>query len=260
MRAGMTPFPYRTLDEVVDGLSHWEARLQADGDRRAIFATLYGVVSAEIRERVETGAFGDNQWVRRYAVTFANFYRQALEDDEAGRSAAVPKAWRLAFEAARAGNGLVLQDLLLGVNAHVNNDLPLALTAVTIDPERQSRYDDHARVNGVLASVTDRASERIAALYAPGLPGLDACAGELDEMLSLFSLQVARESAWEAAVALANARSNGERALVTRLIGSRAAVLARVLRTPSLSPSLIAACRRLEAGINWAALIMARGQ
>src|SRR4051794_2611372 len=125
---------YRTLDDVVTGFSTLEEHFRDRGDRRAIFLTLYGIVSTEMRARVANGAFKDNVWVHRYAVAFANLYRQALEDYEANNRAAVPKAWRLCFDAAHAGTGLVLQDMFLGVNAHVNNDLPYALTAVSIDP------------------------------------------------------------------------------------------------------------------------------
>jgi hypothetical protein len=245
----MTPF--QTLDDVVAGLGVLEAEFRARQDRRCIFLTLYRIVSAEMRDRVAQRAFADNDWVHRYAVTFANYYREALEAYDEGRSSEVPKAWRLCFDAARSGRGLVLMDMLLGVNAHVNNDLPLALRSVGIDPGREARYQDHAAVNEVLGSVTERATTQLARLYAPGLTGMDDCAGQIDEMLSLFSLQVARESAWESAVALANARNTTERALVSRLIGSRAAVLARLLLTPSLSPLAMAACARLEGGTTW---------
>jgi hypothetical protein len=240
---------FQTLDDIVDGLAEREQRFRQAGDRRAVFATLYGIVSAEIRARIAAGAFIDNAWVHRYAVTFANFYRQALDDYDAGRP--VAKAWRLCFDAARGRQGLVLQDMLLGINAHVNNDLPQALHVVTIDPNRDARYRDHAAVNAVLGSVTELATTRLAALYAPGFTSLDECAGRLDEILSAFSLQVARESAWEGAVALANARVAAESTLVTTMIGARAGVVARLLLAPTADPILMTACRRLEAGPQW---------
>ena len=246
---------FTTLDDVVAGLGEWEQRFRQAGDRRAIFLTLYGIVSAEMRAKVGQRAFSDDEWVHRYAVAFANLYREALESYEAGRVTQVPKAWRLCFDAAKAATGLVLQDMFLGVNAHVNNDLPHALSAVSIDPDRSRRYRDHAAVNAVLGAVTERATERIAALYAPGLTSLDECAGQLDEMLSLFSLQIARESAWESAVSLANARDPFERSLVDTLIASRTAVMARLLLSPSLDPLFVATCRRLEQGPAWLTLL-----
>lgn len=249
--------PYTTLDDVVRGLGALEARFRDLGDRRCIFLSLYGVVSAEMQARVAAGSFADAAWVHRYAVAFANLYREALEAYDAGRMPDVPKAWRLCFDAARSGTGLVLQDVLLGVNAHVNNDLPLALERVRIDPDRASRRRDHDAVNAVLAAVTDRATRRLAALYAPGLTAMDDCAGEIDELLSAFSLEVARDSAWDAAVSLANARARVERDLTARLVSSRAAVVARLLLAPSRNGRLIAACRRLETGTSWLTLAAA---
>jgi hypothetical protein len=246
---------YQTLDDVISGLAAIEARFTQRGDRRAIFATLYGVISTAARENVGQHLFEDNAWVGRYAVVFANYYRRALERYEAGQMSDVPKAWRLCFDFACQGDGVVLQDLLLGVNAHVNNDLPLALNAVSIDPNRASRHRDHTAVNRVFGRVLERATEAIATLYAPGLETADDFGGQLDELASLFSIEVARESAWEAAVALANARSDAERRLTTTLVSARAAVVARLLRAPSLSPTFIAACRRLEQQQDWLALV-----
>jgi hypothetical protein len=247
--------PYRSLDDIVNGLTALEARYRAAGDRRAIFATLYLLVSTEMRERVERGAFEDNAWVRRYAIAFANLYRDAIVAYDTGNLEKVPKAWRLCFDLNKAGTGLVLTDMLLGVNAHVNHDLPYALHGISIEPDREKRYRDHSAVNAVLASVTEAATQRISALYAPGISGLDTLAHNLDEMLSGFSLDVGRESAWESAVSLANARATSERDRAMRLIGIRAAALARLLRAPSLDPRFIECCRRVEAGGAWVTLI-----
>ena len=252
---GDVPAAYTTLSQVVDAFAHLEQHFQQRNDRRAIFLSLYSVVTNEMRTRVAKGAFADNPWVERYAVAFANLYRVALEQYDAGNLGAVPKAWRLCFDAARAGSGLVLQDMFLGVNAHVNYDLPFALESISIDPDRRARYADHAAVNAVLASVAERATERITTLYAPGVEALDACAGQMDELLSLFSLQVARESAWESALALVNARSSVERRVAASLIGARSAVMARLLLAPTLSPVFTAACRRIEQSRTLPALL-----
>jgi hypothetical protein len=246
---------YATLDDVVADLTALESRFRARGDRRSVFVTLYLVVSKEMRDRVARQAFLDPAWVHRYAVSFASLYRAALDAYDERRTTAVPRAWRLCFDAAAAGGGLVLQHMLLGINAHVNNDLPLALERISIDPDRGRRRQDHDAVNAVLGAVTERATARLSALYAPGLAGLDDFAGELDEMLSQFSLDAARDSAWEAAVALANARDGLERALTSKAISSRAALLARLLLAPSKSRGFVVVCSRLEQGLDWPALL-----
>lgn len=250
----MRTTPYRTLDDVVESFTRQEALWRAQQDRRCIFLTLYGTVSVEMRARVAQRAFADAEWVHRYAVAFANIYREVVLAYDAGRLDEVPKAWQLCFDAARSGSTLVLQDVLLGVNAHVNQDLPYALTAISIDPDRAARYADHVAVNEVLRSMADPAVARISALYAPGLTDMADVAGDLDAVASQFAMEVARESAWESAVSLANARSLVERALVSRFVASRAAVMARLLLAPSRSPRVRQACERAEQGSAWLTL------
>ena len=251
---------YRTLDDVVAGFSSLEERFRAGKDRRSVFLTLYGVVSAEMRDRLASGAFADEVWVERYAVAFANLYREALDAYDAGRTAAVPRAWRRCFDTAAAGNNLVLQDVLLGVNAHVNNDLAFALDRVSLRPDRERRRHDHNAVNQVLTGVTQRATQRLASLYAPGIATMDEAAGDIDELVSRMSLDTARDSAWESACALADARGPVERGLAAARIASRASVLARLLLAPSRRPTLIATCRRLEEESNWLTLLHELGK
>src|SRR5262245_11250346 len=202
---------YRTLDDVVNGLAALEGQFTAAGDRRCVFATVYGMMSREMRRRIARGFFLDNAWVTRYLVAFANRYHQALVAAEAGEWARIPRSWRVAFDTARSGSALALQDLLLGINAHVNHDLALGLAEVGIDPDRAERHRDHTSVNQILEAITDVVQTRVCDAYAPGLASLDRAAGSLDELAANFSMVVARESAWETAVALANARDQLER-------------------------------------------------
>jgi hypothetical protein len=244
--------PFRTLDEVVESLGRLEQEFVSRRDRRAVFLTVYGLMTREMKRQVDDGAFEDPGWVTRYAVGFADRYRQALEGHEQGTR--IAKAWQLAFDVAREPSGLVLQNMLLGINAHVNHDLALALVDASIDPDRVSRHADHTAVNGVLRALTDVVSERVSELYAQGLAGLDACSGLLDEAVTNFSFEVARENAWESAVALTNARFEVERVAVRRLLDLRAAAIARLILVPNRRPELTAACRKIEDGGWWRVL------
>jgi hypothetical protein len=81
----------------------------------------------------------------------------------------------------------VTEDLLLGINAHMNHDLSFALTNVSIDPNRYERHREHTGVNDALREATHLIEERFAKLYAPGLKLLDRVAGPLDEDITNFS-------------------------------------------------------------------------
>ena len=245
-----------TLDDVIGALTALEAQHTARRDRRAVFVTVYTLMSQEMKRRIERGAFRDNEWVRRYTIAFANLYCAAHDDFDSGR--AVPKAWMIAFETARGGDALVTQDLLLGINAHINHDLALALDEVSIEPDRAARLADHSTVNEVLQALTDEVGRRVSDLYARGLAGVDACAGTLDEAVSNFSMAVARAGAWESAVALANARGDVERRVIRRMLDLRSAVMARLILAPNLNPVLLAKCRVVEQSAWWELLSAAR--
>ena len=105
--------------------------------------------------RSSDGYFEDPAWVERWDVVFADLYLDALDADLAG-SAAVPRPWRLAFDAPPSLPPL--RHVLLGINAHINYDLPQALLAVISDEEfadpalLDRRRRDHERIDGVLAA------------------------------------------------------------------------------------------------------------
>jgi Family of unknown function (DUF5995) len=88
-------------------------------------------------------------------VTFANLYLSAL-DTELARRDTVPRPWRLTFAASP--DLTPLRHVLLGINAHVNYDLPQALLAVISDDDFSDRLlmdrrrRDSERIDKVLAS------------------------------------------------------------------------------------------------------------
>jgi hypothetical protein len=252
------PPAFDSIDDVLVGLGALEQGMRARRDRRATFVSAYLVITRELIRRISAGGFADGAWVGRYLVAFADLYRAALAAWEAGDHARVPKPWRCAFEAAAAGSTLVAQDLLLGINAHINHDLPLALARVSIDPDRARAYRDHTAVNDALRAATDEVQGRLAAGYSPVLGLLDRALGPLDEELTQFSFVKAREAAWESAVALANARDDEERARVRARIDDHAGVLARLLLGLSgQEPALVGALRKIEdATPDWVAAFL----
>ena len=81
---------------------------------------------------VDGGLFEDPAWVERWDVAFAGLYLDAPRR-RPGRRRAVPRPWRLAFDAP--ADLPALRHVLLGINAHVNYDLPQALLAVISDAD-----------------------------------------------------------------------------------------------------------------------------
>lgn len=252
-----------TVDEVATLLERLEAHCLPVRDHRGVFATAYLQITRAIRAEIEAGGFQDPRWATAYLVRFGDLYRRALLAYESGRLDEVPKSWRLAFDAACEGRGLVLQHLLLGINAHINHDLALALTEVGIDPERERKYSDHVRVNEVLDRATEQLKSQVSMMYAPLLERIDWLGGRLDDDLVRFSIPRARDHAWGFAVAIAGAKTQSERALLYRSLDEQAAVLAQLILAPPTNHPIVLrvveAANRVDRAFRSVARLLGRG-
>lgn len=242
---------YRTLDDVLASFARLQEFFYHRHDRRAVFATAYLNVTSSIKSLVLAKGFRYSDWVGRYAVASANLYRAALVAYEKGDSASVPRSWKLAFDSARNNEALAIQDLLLGINAHVNHDLPFALAAVSIHPDRAGRLEDHTAVNQLLRASAGRLEDGIQAMYAPGLHLLGRAFHPIVTDLTPFDLTEASELSWDNAVSLVDARSGGESASIARRIDEHSGVLARLVLAPTARRLVLDSLRRIESVAPW---------
>ena len=199
---GLVSDPYTAVGETHERLRALLSAFEERADRRAVFLSIYARMTGAVARRVQRGEFADPDWVSAYLVAFANRYRVAVRDYETGAFDSLATPWLLAFEAAQGGESLVVQDAALGVNAHINYDLALALDDVGVGPNREGRYRDHCTVIDVIADLVDETQRSLASREAAGLATLDAALGRLDERLTVFAIDECRESAWRTAVAL----------------------------------------------------------
>ena len=149
---------------------------------------------------------------------FADLYLQAYDAMRRRRrarttpttagSARVPRPWRLAFDAP--ADLPPLRHVLLGINAHVNYDLPQALLAVISDDDfadpvlMARRRRDHERIDAVLAS---RVAAEDDALGPRSL--LDRVLDPLNRLGSKRFLREARQKVWLNVEQLQRARLDG---------------------------------------------------
>jgi hypothetical protein len=121
---------------------------------RRVFVSTYLRTTLAVGEAIERAGFEDPDWVERWDVVFAQLYLDAHDADLAGD--VVPRPWRLAFDAPK--DLPDLRQVLLGINAHVNYDLPQALLGVISETDFENpalmdrRRRDHERIDGVLAA------------------------------------------------------------------------------------------------------------
>lgn len=237
--------PFVSVDDAATRLRAAERHLRGRSDRRSVFLTVYAEMTAAVEAGIEAGHFEDPDWVRTYTVSFANRYRRALVDFERGRD--LPGPWAIGFGASTNGATVFLQDALLGINAHINHDLPYTLRDVAIDPNRPAKRRDHRRINDVLRQLIDVVQRTLAAVYgAEGYRALDRGLGRLDEQLTIFGLRESRELAWHNATRLVDARWSMVRRLVRWRIGLVATGAAAFILAPSADPRALRRLRDLE--------------
>jgi uncharacterized protein DUF5995 len=175
----------------------------------------------------QSGFFGDVPWMHHYDAVFAKYYFQSYDDFGAGRQASMPEAWRIAFDAAVSRGVSGSGSLLLGMNAHVNRDLPFVLAAIgLVGPDGTSRKADHDKVNQFLNLVIEPLLFEAAARFDPNVINVQTPYGT--GYTALIQLLVAwREVAWRHAEQLVIAPTALEPGLIAQEIESAAALEAR---------------------------------
>jgi hypothetical protein len=199
----------RTMQDRLDALTPAQAYLRE-------FLGTYQRTTLAVGKAVDGGEFEDAEWVERWDVVFAELYVDALDAHLGGGTPSRP--WRLAFDAPP--ELPALRHVLLGINAHVNYDLPQALLAVISDDDFAdnalvaSRRRDHERIDGVLAH---RVAAEDAELGVHGRSLTDRVLQPLNRLSSKRFLKESRTKVWHNTTELQVARVAGPEAYDVRL-------------------------------------------
>ncbi len=153
-----------------------------------------------VKEGIAAGRFEDGPRMERLDVLFANRYLAAVESLRRGEPPT--RSWQVSFEAAGRWWPIVLQHLLLGMNAHINLDLGIAAARTAPGAELAALETDFNRINEVLAELVDGVKEELSTVW-PRLRRLDRLAGSAEDRIINFSISEARDHAWKLAQRLA---------------------------------------------------------
>jgi hypothetical protein len=222
------PRAAETIDDVLVLLRDVVDESTAAADRNGYFAALYRQITVAVARAIDDGMFEDGERMSRLDALFADRYLAALH---AWRTSAEPsRSWRTAFRAAADDGPVLVQHLVLGVNAHINLDLPLAAARLCPgDTIHQLRNDFHL-VNQLLTEGLAQLQVALADL-SPLLGTLDVVLGRLDGEIIGFNVTKARAAAWEAAVLLAH-QSPDAQAAGEKMLDRYANGLARIALFP----------------------------
>ncbi len=220
--------PASSIDDVVTQLDYLIQTARRENSRLGYFPALYRKVTLKVQTGIRDGWFENAERMEQLDVMFANRYLEAIERRHNGLSHS--RAWRVAFDAGRSWWPLVLQHLLLGMNAHINLDLGVAAAKMAPGDQLQEIRNDFFRINAILASLIQEVKDELSQIW-PLLRFLDQLAGTTEDVIINFSVSRARESAWLLAERLAFAAPSERAELIDR-VDRWAAAFGRVIWKP----------------------------
>ncbi len=186
--------PCQTIQEVIDELALIIENSKKEKSTHGYFALLYRMVTLRIRDGIAANEFEDNPRMEKLDVLFANRYLDAYHIERAGKKPS--KSWQVAFEKTKKNDGLILQHLLLGINAHINLDLGIAAAETVGTASLEPSRNDFYKINTILSELVDDVQDRIGKV-SPLFKLFDPLAGLADEKLANFSIGIARDGAWQ---------------------------------------------------------------
>lgn len=188
-----------SIAKVVTTLQAIDAILNGLIDGLKWFNSLYLEVTLAVQSRVSAGAFDDpdgTEFIAELDPVFANLYFAALRNWLAGKEA--PESWRVFLEQRSNSSLARIQFALAGVNAHINHDLPLAITMTARRTgialkHMTTQYRAYTELNETLDGLIERAKrELMVTLPGDSLSG----AGNVEMLVAMWSIAAAREAAW----------------------------------------------------------------
>ena len=189
----------QSIDDVLRILDGIITACKAQSDPLGYFPALYRQVTLKVKQGIAEGFFANGPRMERFDALFANRYFAAYEAFRAGGQPS--QSWQGAFEATRSGRLIILQDLLVGINAHINLDLGVVAGETFPGAQLQGFHGDFDRINDILSGLLP-AVEATVGEFSPLLDVLEKIGGRDAVEVLDFSLDAARDGAWLHAVIL----------------------------------------------------------
>jgi hypothetical protein len=219
----------QTIHEVIQLLESIIQRAYSQSSSLGIFPALYLRVTQKVKEGIDKGIFENGNRMEELDVRFANRYLEAYAQMEQHQSPT--KSWDLAFKAAASSKPIILQHLMLGINAHINLDLGIAAAETCPGQQIHELEADFGKINEILFGLIEQVQHELDQL-SPLLFVIDWIHGKNDERFAAFNLKLTRHHAWKMAKDYAMLSTDEERAQFIRKKDKRIALTGKILLKP----------------------------
>lgn len=216
------------IQEVIQNLDAIIADAKASNSRLGFFAALYRQVTLEVQRGIDRGFFDNGPRMERLDTAFANRYFAALTAWQAGGTPT--RSWKVAFTAMENPEQIILQDLLVGMNAHINLDLGIAAAQICPGDAIQGLQGDFFKINQILAALV-QGVEAVIGRFSPLISLLERIGRKDAAEVLNFSMDVARQDAWNHAVILAH-QGPALQALTIDALDGKVSFLGKLIANP----------------------------
>lgn len=193
--------PINTLQEVIAALEIILQDCRATRNRAGYFAALYKRMTEAVAAGIAGNAFEDGPRMEKLDVVFARRYLDAY--GAFGKKETCTDSWQGAFTGCADTSLTVIQQLLLGINTHINLDLAIAAATIAPGDSIHDLQEDFNRINGLIASLFDDVQQCLTEVWFP-MHFLKKVINRHGDAVLNFSIERARNTAWANAVLLAN--------------------------------------------------------
>ena len=185
-------------------------------NHNAVFALAYVRMTQTYGwTRDQAGYYNDVPYMNHMDAVFARYYTDAYYNWTNGKRSSVPQAWLYAFDAAKNKTVTGAGDLFLGMNAHINRDLPFVLYASGL-VESDGTTSGKADYDIVEKWLNDDTAPLLAEASQRFDPTMDDTTNPLVNFLTFQMVSAWRENAWRQAELLAAAPTDAARAAVAQ--------------------------------------------
>lgn len=224
-----------TIDEVIQFLDEIIEKSKLEQSALGLFAALYREVTVRVKEGIRDGSFQNGERMEKLDVIFANRYLKAYYEYQAKEKPS--ECWGFSFEQAEKFWPIVVQHLLLGINAHVNLDLGIASAQVSTVENIGDLKSDFDQINTILSNLVGGVEKCLIKIW-PTLTTILKLTGKIDNFFIDFSMETARDGAWKFANEFVAVQEN-QREACMQLRDERITEIARLVSNPGYFVSAV---------------------
>jgi hypothetical protein len=201
----MSTLQIDSIDQVIKLLDEIISESEKNNNPLGYFAALYRNVTIKVKEGIQTNFFDDGPRMEKLDIVFAKRYLDAYYASQ--NKEKVTKSWQKAFEQSTDFWPIVLQHLLIGMNAHINLDLGIAAAEISKNKNINDLENDFNKINEILSSLVNDVQNDLAEMW-PTLRKILQKTKNADDFMVDFSMKLARDGAWKFALLVSETPEN----------------------------------------------------